>query len=302
MCFEIDILIRYMKVFIILLVFLSFLGASAQKMLQYDLKINDTFNVEQQAKQHISQEINGNDQVIDNNLKSRMQFKVIKVEQNVITFEMIFKHMKMTMSSPSLGELMNADTSIDDESDLTSKMFKGTLNIPVNMVMERTGKIQSISGGDKLIASMFKAAGIIDEAAIEANKAQFEKQFGSDALSNSFEQMTYFLPAHSVKVGGTWENVYQGDLKAINKWSLASYNDDTYSVSGNSDATMSNIDENVTMVLTGNQKTIINGNSNSGLFKEITVEGVYIGDTQVNAGNMTIPTKITSTITYKILN
>ncbi len=290
-----------MKAFTILLIFLSTLSLSAQKILQYDLKINDIFNVEQQAKQHITQEINGEDQVIDNNLKSSMQFKVVKVEQDFITFEMTFRYMKMSMSSPSLGELLNADTSNDDDSDLTSKMFKGTLNIPVTMVMERTGKIQSISGGEKLIASMFKAAGITDAAAIEANKAQFEKQFGSDALSNSFEQMTYFLPNKSVKLGDTWENAYQGDLKATNKWTLETYNADAYTISGIAASTMSNIDENVMMVLTGSQKTTINANTKTGLFKEITVDGVYIGDTQVYAGNITIPTKITSTITYKIL-
>ena len=290
-----------MKAFTIILIFLSTLSLSAQKILQYDLKINDLFNVEQQARQHITQEINGEDQVIDNNLKSSMQFKVVKVEQDFITFEMTFRYMKMSMSSPSLGELLNADTSNDDDSDLTSKMFKGTLNIPVTMVMERTGKIQSISGGEKLIASMFKAAGITDAAAIEANKAQFEKQFGSDALSNSFEQMTYFLPNKSVKLGDTWENAYQGDLKATNKWTLETYNADAYTISGIAASTMSNIDENVMMVLTGSQKTTINANTKTGLFKEITVDGVYIGDTQVYAGNITIPTKITSTITYKIL-
>lgn len=291
-----------MKALTILLIFLSSLSLTAQKVLQYNLKTDDTFRVEQQAKQHITQDINGVDQIINNHLKSVMQFKVVKVEQEVIVLEMTFQHLKMTMSSPELGELLNADTANEDDADLTSKMFKGTLNIPVTMIMERTGKIQSISGGEELIASMFKAANIIDGATIEANKAQFEKQFGSEALSNSFEQMTYFLPAKAVTINDTWENVYQGDLRAKNKWTLSTYTEDAYTVSGNADVTMSNIDENVTMVLTGTQKTTINANSKTGLFKEITVEGIYIGDTQVNAQNKTIPTEITSTITYKILN
>ena len=291
-----------MKAFTILLVFLSYLSVTAQKVLQYDLKVNDIFDINQQAKQHIIQNINGDDQVIDNNLMSTMQFKVVKVAQDVITFEMIFKHMKMSMSSPTLGELLSADTSMKDAGDLTAKMFKGTLNVPITMVMEKTGKIQSISGGEKIIASMFKSAGITDASAIEANKAQFEKQFGSDALSNSFEQMTYFLPAKPVEVNDTWENFYNGDLEAKNKWTLTALHGDTCTVSGNAETTMSNIDENVTMVLIGTQKTTINANSKTGMFNEITVEGIYTGDTQVKAANMTIPTKITSTITYKILN
>lgn len=291
-----------MKTFTVLLVFLSSLSLSAQKILQYDLKVNDTFNVAQQAKQHITQDLDGVDQVIDNNLKSNMQFKVIKVEQDLITFEMTFKHMKMTMSSPTLGELFNADTSLEDDNDLTSKMFRGTLNIPVIIVMERTGKIQSVSGGENLIASMFKVANITDEAIIEASRPQFEKQFGSNALSNSFEQMTYFLPAKSVHEGDTWENEFHGDLKAKNKWTLTSYADDSYTISGNGDVTMSNIDDNIVMVLNGTQKTSINIDAATGLFKDIIVEGICEGDTQITEGNMTIPTKIISTITYNILN
>lgn len=291
-----------MKTCTFLLVFLSYLAINAQQMLRYDLKVDDSFKVEQQAKQHIIQDINGVDQVIDNNLKSAMQFKVIKVEQDLITLEMMFQYMKMTMSSPTLGELLNADTSTEDSDDLTSKMFKGTLNIPIIMVMERTGKIRSISGGEQLIASMFKTANITDQTAIEANKAQFEKQFGSEALSNSFEQMTYFLPAQSVKINDSWENTYKGDLESRNKWTLASYNSDTYNVTGTAATTMSTSDENVMMVLTGTQETTISASSKTGLFTAVTVEGVYTGDTQVHAANMTIPTKITSTITYKLLN
>lgn len=291
-----------MKAATFLLVFISSLGLSAQKMLDYNLKVNDAFKVEQQAKQHITQDIQGVDQIIDNNLKSTMHFKVIKVTQDLITLEMVFTHMQMTMSSPTLGELLNADTAIADDTDMTSKMFRGTLNIPVTMVMEKTGKIQSISGGDKLITAMFKAADITDKAAIEANKAQFEKQFGSEALSNSFEQMTYFLPATPVRVDDTWQNVYQGDLKSQNQWRLKMHNENAYEVLGTANTTMSNIDENVTMVLTGAQETIIHADSKTGLFKNISVSGEYVGDTQIHAANMTIPTKITSTITYKLLN
>ncbi|WP_299390446.1 DUF6263 family protein [uncultured Gelidibacter sp.] len=291
-----------MKVCAFLLVFLSSLAVCAQKTLQYELKVDDTFKVEQQAKQHITQDIGGVDQIIDNNLKSTMQFKVVNVSADLITLEMVFTHMKMTMSSPTLGELLSADTAINDDTDMTSKMFKGTLNIPVTMTMEKTGKIRSITGGEKLIASMFKVANITDAAAIEASKPQFEKQFGSEALSNSFEQMTYFLPAKPVKIEDTWQNAYKGDLQSNNKWTLTSHSEDTYSISGAADTTMSNIDENVTMVLAGTQETTINANSKTGLFNNITVKGIYSGDTQVHAANMTIPTKITSTITYKLLN
>lgn len=291
-----------MKAFTILIVFLVSLSLEAQNKLQYELRVNDVFKVEQRANQHITQDINGVDQIIENNLKSAMQFKVVKVTKDLITLEMVFQHLKMTMSSPALGELLNADTNLTNDDDLTSTMFKGTLNIPVTLIMEKTGKIQSVTGGEKLIASMFKIANITDEETIAATTPQFEKQFGSTALSNSFEQMTYFLPSKAVQVDDTWDNTYQGDLKTQNHWTLSSYNAVNFSITGSATATMSNIDDNVKMVLTGDQQTTINAQSQTGLFNNITVKGVYIGDTHVQAEDMTIPTKITSTITYKILN
>lgn len=291
-----------MKPFVIFIVILSALRVDAQQMLQYDLQVDDIFKVEQQAKQHIVQDINGIDQVIENHLKSAMQFKVVNVNSELITLEMMFTHLQMTMSSPSLGELLHVDTNIDHDDDLSSKMFRGSLNIPVTLVMERTGKIQSVTGGDKLITSMFKIAEINDPATIAANTPQFEKQFGSVALANSFEQMTYFLPATPVKEKDTWTNQYFGDLKAHTQWTLASANTDDYTLTGKATTTMSNIDENVEMILKGSQTTTIEGRSQNGLFQKITVKGVYTGDTHVFAEDMTIPTQITSTITYKKIN
>lgn len=291
-----------MKALTVLLILLTSLKLNAQKILQYELMPNDTFRVEQLAKQQITQDINGEDQVIDNRLLSHMFFKVIKVEASLITLEMQFEAIKMTMSSPSLGELLHTDTAATDDLDLTSKMFKGALNIPITLVMEKTGKIQSVSGGEQLITSMFKAVNITDAATIAESKPQFEKQFGSKALSSSFEQITYFLPAKVVQIGEVWENEFEGNLKSKNKWALTHYTETDFTISGVASTTMSSIDDNVVMSLQGTQNTTINANSKTGLFKTITVEGTYSGLTQVTAADMNIPTTITSTITYHLLN
>src|SRR5690606_1130792 len=145
---------------------------SAQQILQHNMAVGTTFTVEQEAKQHITQDLQGTEQVIENSLTSQMHFKVTAVDAATITLEMTFKTMKMLMSSPSLGVIMEADTANKDELDMTSNMFKATLNIPVTIIMERSGKISSIAGGEKLIESMFKAANITDLAQMEASRAQ----------------------------------------------------------------------------------------------------------------------------------
>jgi hypothetical protein len=213
---------------------------------------------------------------------------------------MTFKRLKMLMSSPTLGELSNSDTESADSSDVTNMLFKGILNVPVTIVMEKTGKILSVTGGDKLIANMFASAGIDQPEIIEASKVQMEKQFGSAALSNSFEQMTYFYPVEAVSVGDGWTNSYIGNLSAKNKWKLNELTSKSVTISGTSSTTMSTIDENVDMTLSGTQKTTVVVNPKNGLFQDIIVTGENTGDTLIKAQNMTIPTHITSTITYKI--
>ncbi len=290
-----------MKKIIMVCVFMTALQVSAQQLLQYNLTVGTKFNVEQEAKQHITQDLQGVNQVIDNTLTSTMQFEVMEINDNTITLQMTFQTMKMLMSSPSLGVLMEADTSKKDDLDMTSNMFKGSLNIPVTVIMEKTGKINSVTGGDKLIESMFKAANITDPAVMESSKGQFEKQFGSDALSQSFEQMTYYLPAKKVAVNDTWSTVFSGNLEAKNTWTLKEYSGTTSTITGTATTVMSNIDENVIMVLNGTQSSTITIDSKTGLFQKITVTSENNGDTQIAAANMSVPTSIKSTITYKIV-
>lgn len=272
----------------------------AQKTLQYNLNVGDHFTVEQQAEQHITQDINGVDQVIENNLIGLMYFEVVDATPENYTLTMKFKRLKMLMNSPTLGELSNADTDSSDSTNVTNMLFKGLLDVPVTIVMEKTGKIKSVSGGEKLIASMFESAGIDQPEIIEASKGQMEKQFGSAALSNSFEQMTHFYPVEAVSIGTEWTNTYVGNMSTKNNWRLDSLTDKMVTISGKATTTMSTTDENILMTLTGNQETEISADPKTGLFTQLTVTGENKGDTLFQAQNMTIPTTIKSKITYKI--
>lgn len=272
----------------------------AQQTLEYRLAVGDKFLVEQVANQEITQDINGVNQIIENNLIGEMYFEVLEANDDNYTISMSFKRLKMLMTSPTLGELSNSDTASTDSTDVTTMLFKGILNVPVTIVMEKTGKITSVTGGEKLIASMFESAGIDQPEIIEASKGQMEKQFGSDALANSLEQMTYFYPVDAVAVGDEWANSYNGNLSAKTNWNFADYNSEVTTITGNATATMSTIDENIMMTLMGTQKTTIIANSKTGLFSSVTVTGENSGDTLFQAQNITIPTSIKSTITYKI--
>ncbi|MCK7589943.1 DUF6263 family protein [Subsaxibacter sp. CAU 1640] len=273
----------------------------AQTKLEYKLSVGDNFTVQQEARQVITQDLNGIDQIIENDLLGIMHFKVIDSEEDTYTMEMTFKRLKMLMSSPSLGELSNSDSDSADSSDVANMLFKGLLNVPVIIIMEKTGKIKSVTGGENLIASMFASAGMDQPEIIAESKKQMEKQFGSAALTNSFEQITYIYPIEPVAVGNQWTNRYVGNMSAKNIWSLTENSGNSIKIDGSASTTMSSIDENIIMTLSGNQKTSISVDPSNGLFKEITVTGENSGNTLFQAQNMTIPTDIKSIITYKIL-
>lgn len=292
--------LHQMKHLLLSLLFIVCSTAMAQKKLGYKLAKGDNFILTQEAHQHITQDINGVNQIIENNMTAVMNVKVIEATSDKYMLSMSFKRLKMMMSSPTLGELSNSDTESTDSTDVTNMMFKGLLGVPVTVEMEKTGKVISVNGGDNLINSMFEAAGIDQPDVIAATKGQMEKQFGSEALTNSFEQMTYFYPKDAVSVGAEWTNTYNGNLSAKNNWKLDSYSDKTINISGTATTTMSTIDENVMMTLNGTQKTTVVANANTGLFQEVKVTAENSGDTLFKAQNMTIPTQIKSTITYKI--
>lgn len=272
----------------------------AQKKLQYNLKVGDNFTVEQVAKQYITQDLEDVEQVLENHLIGVMNFEVVEVTKANYTLLMTFKRLKMLMSSPTLGELSNSDTESDDVTDITAMLFKGILNIPVTLIMEKSGKITSVTGGDKLIDNMFKTAVIDDPEIIAASREQMEKQFGSEALSSSLEQMTYFYPIDTVSVGDEWTNTYNGNLSAENVWTLESMTDKVILISGDSSTTMTTIDENISMTLSGKQESQIVVNPKNGLFNSITITLNNAGNTLLKTQNVTIPTQINSTITYKI--
>ena len=134
-------------------------------------------------------------------------------------------------------------------------------------------------------------------------KKSLEKEFGSEALSNSYEQMTYIYPTKDVQVGDTWENEYSGKLNAKNQWTLNAISDTNAEISGAADVLMEVTEPTTTMKLNGTQQTSVITELASGFIKSMTVEGLAEGSTtMVQLGDQEIPTSIKSKVTYQLIN
>lgn len=290
--------------YIIVLFLFAFCSLSlcAQQMLGYSLEVGDVFKVQQNAHQKIIQEIDGATHELTNDMGGVLEFKV--VHENIDTYEiaLTFKKLNLLMNSSIQGELMRVDASKVVEGDMQSQIFNSLLNTPVQLILAKTGDILEVNGGDSLVTKMANASGLEDEFSKNMMKKGLEKEFGSQALSNSYKQLTFIYSDSVVNIGDTWQNEYSGKLNAKNTWTLKEIDDTNATIDGIADVIMEANESGTVMNLFGTQTTKVQTNLTTGFIEKMTVEGESKGtSTMAQLGEQEIPTTITSTITYELI-
>lgn len=274
----------------------------AQNTLKYNLKKGDVFTVEQEAQQIITQELDGETHELTNKIDGILEFKVLgKVAENY-EIEFTFKDLNLLMTSNLQGELINIKAKEIVEGDMQSQIFNSLLDSPVKLILTTTGNILEVKGGDSLVSKMAKASGLTDEFSLKMMKNSLEKEFGSEALSNNYKQMTYIYPPSPLKIGDTWENEYEGKLNAKNKWTLDSLSTTHSSIHGDAKVVMDVSEAATTMKLSGSQHSEILADLGTGFITKMIVEGSSKGfSTMSQMGEKEIPTTIKSIITYHLI-
>ena len=273
------------------------MGIYAQTTLRYDI-----YTVKQEAQQIIMQELDGATHEITNIIDGILEFKVLDEIDDNYEIALTFKDLSLKMNSSIQGELMNVNAKEVIEGDIQSNIFNSLLNTPVQMILSKTGDIIEVKGGDSLVVKMAAASGLEDEFSLNMMKKSLEKEFGSEALSNSYKQMTYIYPTEKIKVGDTWKNEYTGKLSARNTWKLDALNDTNADISGNAQIIMNIAEPATTMNLNGTQQTEIIVDIASGFIQKMKVEGFSEGtSTMTQMGGQEIPTSIKSIITYELI-
>lgn len=273
-----------------------------QSTLQYNLSVGDVFIIKQDANQLITQEIEGTTHEITNTLGGVMEFRVRAENENTYDIDVVFKDLNLKMMSSSQGELLNVSAKDYEENDIQSKIFNSMLNVPVKVTLARTGDILEVNGGDSLVSKMASASGVEDEYSLDMMKKSLEKEFGSEALSNSYKQFTFLYPTSSVEVGDSWNNEYTGKMQAQNTWTLKEISEASADIEGNALVVMEVIEPASTMKLNGTQDSSVITDISSGFARKMTVTGLVEGFTTMSQmGDQEIPTKIKSTIIYELI-
>ncbi len=287
----------------LLLLLISSVPLSAQSILEYKLEKGATFTIKQDAEQVITQEIDGATHELINKINGILEFKVLMQRDSTYEIALTFKDLNLKMTSSIQGELMNVHAKEVNEDDMQSKIFSSLLNSPVQMVLAKTGDILEVKGGDRLVLKMAEASGLEDGFSLNMMKKSLQKEFGSEALSESYKQMTFIYPKKPVKIGDTWKNEYVGKLGAKNTWTLEALSENEAIIHGRADVTMDVTELATAMKLTGTQQTRIITDPASGFIKIMTVEGLSKGNsTMTQMADQEIPTTIKSKISYELMD
>ncbi|SHI97084.1 DUF6263 family protein [Pseudozobellia thermophila] len=273
-----------------------------QTTLEYNLEKDAVYTIKQEAKQVITQELDGATHELTNLIDGILEFRVLGQRDSIYDISLTFRDLNLKMTSSIQGELMNVSAREVDETNMQSQIFHSLLDKPVNIALAKNGDILEVKGGNALVAEMAEASGLEDEFSLNMMKKSLEKEFGSEALSNSYKQMTFIYPKKKVKIGSQWKNEYTGKLQAKNVWTLENLSSETASISGLADITMDVTEMTTTMKLSGSQKTRITTDLNSGFIRKMSVEGLSKGaSTMAQMGDQEIPTTIESTISYELI-
>jgi len=271
--------------------------------LEYKLEKDAVFIIKQDAKQVITQELEGASHELTNTINGILEFRVLAERDSTYDIALTFKDLNLLMTSSIQGELMNVKAKEVNKDNMQSQIFNSLLNRPVQMLLAKNGDILEVNGGDSLVVKMTEASGLEDEFSLNMMKKSLEKEFGSEALSNSYKQMTFIYPSKKVNIGDSWQNEYTGKLNASNIWTLEALSQNNANISGTAEVTMDVIEPATTMKLSGTQNTQITTDVSSGFIQKMTVEGLSKGaSTMTQMGDQEIPTTITSSITYELVN
>ena len=293
---------KFNQISTLVVFFLMALTLQAQTTLKYTLKKDDVFRVKQQATQLITQQLEGQKHELTNDLAGLYDFKVIEVDEKGYDILLSFQDFKLKATSSIQGTIMDVKALELVEGDVMSEMFHAIIGHELKLRMSTNGSIISVEGGDELIDKMISSAGLEDEYTRNIMRESLAKEFSSNGLAKSFEQMTYFYPAKKVTIGDTWENSYNGKLTADNTFTLKKIDGGSIFITGEAAIVMNTNESGAKMSLSGSQETVIQANSSNGFIKKVMVSGLAKGDTiMAQMGDTSIPTTIESTISYELL-
>ena len=190
----------------IMLVFSSCGGSKEKYTLVYNVNSGDTFEQLITTDVILNQNVMGQIMSVRTSMEMLAVYSINAVEENAIDMDFVFESIGMSMISDFFEMSFDSNTTsvFATEEDL-SPMLKALTNLPFNMVVDRRGNVQSVSGLEQIMEAMVAVLGDeIDEQTKQQMLAQFDQQFSSESMQTTMGQSLTVFPEHPIRVGESW--------------------------------------------------------------------------------------------------
>jgi hypothetical protein len=198
-----------LKISALILTLMITLPAFSQVTLKYNLKKGEVFKQNIVTNMDLTQKIMQQEMKVSATVDMKTTFEVKDVKDANYVLEMKFKEMKMNTAMPGMSNLVFDSNTPEDIATLQDlgPMLKAIIDIPMEMVLTKTGKLESVKGADKLVEAMLNSLDTnIPDATKQQLISQFGAQFSDEYFKSLFAQNEGYFSDKPVKTGDSWEH------------------------------------------------------------------------------------------------
>ncbi|CUH97661.1 hypothetical protein P22_3796 [Propionispora sp. 2/2-37] len=169
-----------------------------------DVAQGDQYLVHMVNNQETAVTLKGKETRVKETMDMQLSMNITAVNEEKVTIQ--YRYDALKVNTQTDGRQTTYDSRISSPNDLLSGLYGGLIGKGFTVVMDKQGKILSVSGIDKLLQEMTD-----DIPGTEAQKQAFKnmlkQSFSDEAMKSMLEQAMRNYPAE-IKEGDRWEEQY----------------------------------------------------------------------------------------------
>ena len=186
--------------------------ATAQVSLNFNPEKGATYEYTMNMDQKLKQKLMGQEMPMDQKMHTTYTMRV--VENNAQGVKVAFSYKKVFYEMSSMMMNMKYDSETADPAaagidGILAKVYGGLLGKDFEVMLDKEGTVQSVSGMDEILAAMIESFG--NDMQLQQVAQSLQAQFSDEAMKGTFNQSFQMYPGKAVKVGDTWEVKQESD-------------------------------------------------------------------------------------------
>lgn len=254
---------------------------SAQVLLRYDLEAGKNYPSSLEVEQTIKQNIMGTEQNVDSKQLMEMDMQVDDVEDDLTNMSIMYTRIAMVQTTP-MGEMKYDSDSLSAEDAPGALMgYAALVDNGFTITFDEKGKIQDVSGLDRMIENIIDNMNIEDPAQKAETLKIVKQQFDADALTAQMQNSFAIYPDEEINIGDTWDMnqaiTTPFPMQITSTYTLTDY-DDEYAylavdskIKSDGESPMQNAGMTMNITLSGDQSGTMKVERKSGMIKESSI-------------------------------